>query len=155
MLALAVECVCAAPQQMGSTPVIEDQCEPHIRAPHHPSPSCKSLMPQFEFYVAGCFPSQKRSGPCEWAACSGLWWWFAIERALKLGDKQDHHWSLDIHLQLYNSPWMRSLNREQGRINASDSGGSINLRHKECDWLICQSHHTQTISNGERIVWLV
>ena len=48
MLALAVECVCAAPQQMGSTPVIEDQCEPHIRAPHHPSPSCKSLMPQFE-----------------------------------------------------------------------------------------------------------
>ena len=51
MLALAVECVCAAPQQMGSTPVIEDQCEPHIRAPHHPShiPSCKSLMPQFEW----------------------------------------------------------------------------------------------------------
>ena len=51
MLALAVECVCAAPQQMGSTPVIEDQCEPHIRAPYHPShiPSCKSLMPQFEW----------------------------------------------------------------------------------------------------------
>ena len=27
--------------------------------------------------------------------------------------------------------------------------GSINLRHKECDWLICQSHHTQMDSSGE------
>ena len=27
--------------------------------------------------------------------------------------------------------------------------GSINLSHKECDWLICQSHHTQMNSNGE------
>ena len=38
MLALAVESVCAAPQQMGSTPVIEDQCESHIRKPNPEHP---------------------------------------------------------------------------------------------------------------------
>ena len=90
MLALAVESVCAAPQQMGSTPVIEDQCESHIRKPQTTLSTlqlnaCKCLTLLIHstasvdvFQVRKKLDQAKSSGSHEWLVHPGLWLSFAV-----------------------------------------------------------------------------